>query len=119
MATEGLLADFLREIKQVTFVQKRHEEQLKAKREATITEASRRIEADKDKLPDITMDQSEHANFIPENDEVFDNDLETPEEKPEDQELRDTGGKHLTGELEQGSYPIALYSLGTWSRCQD
>ena len=119
MATEGLLADFLREIKQVTFVQKRHEEQLKAKREATITEASRRIEADKDKLPDITMDQSEHANFIPENDEVFDNDLETPEEKPEDQELRDTGGKHLIGELKYGPCLTAPRSLGTWPRCQD
>ncbi|EJF62368.1 ARM repeat-containing protein [Dichomitus squalens LYAD-421 SS1] len=91
VATESLLADFLREIKEVTVVQKRHEDQLKAKREATITEASRRIEAEKEKLPDITMEHPERAPFISENDDVFDNDLETPDEKPEEQELRDTG----------------------------
>ncbi len=93
MATEGLLADFLREIREVTVVQRRHEEQLRAKREATVTEASRRAEAEKENLPDITMEHHEHATFIPENDEVFDNDLETPEDKQEDQELRDSGGE--------------------------
>ncbi|PIL37367.1 hypothetical protein GSI_01060 [Ganoderma sinense ZZ0214-1] len=91
VATEGLLADFLREIREVTVVQRRHEEQLKAKREATVMEASRRAEAEKEKLPDITMEHHERASFIPENDDVFDNDLETPEEKQEDQELRDSG----------------------------
>ena len=88
-----MLADFLREIREVTIVQRRHEEQLKAKREATVTEASRRAEAEKEKLPDITMEHHERAPFISENDEVFDNDLETPEDKQEEQELRDSGGE--------------------------
>ena len=95
VATEGLLADFLREMRQVTMVQKRQEEQLKAKREATVTEASRRaeLEKEKEKLPDITMEHTERAPFINDiADEVFDNDVETPDDKQSEQELRDTGG---------------------------
>lgn len=97
VATEGLLADFLREIKDVTAIQRRHEEQLKVKREATVTEASRRLEVEKEreKLPEITMDHPERATFISENDEVFDNDLETPDEKHPESELRDTGSKSV------------------------
>ena len=76
-------------------VQKRQEEQLKAKREATVTEASRRaeLEKEKEKLPDITMEHTERAPFINDiADEVFDNDVETPDDKQSEQELRDTGG---------------------------
>ncbi|TFK94207.1 ARM repeat-containing protein [Polyporus arcularius HHB13444] len=92
VATESLLADFLREIREVTLVQKRAEEQFKAKREATVTEQPRRTDAEKDKLPDITMDHdAERAPFLTENDDVFDNDLETPDEKQEEEEVRDTG----------------------------
>ena len=93
VATEGLLADFLRELREVTIVQKRHEEQLKAKREATLTGPPRRTDTEKDKLPDITMDHPERAPFIPENDDVFESDPGTPEEKHSEQELRDAGGK--------------------------
>lgn len=118
MATEGLLADFLREIREVTIVQRRHEEQLRAKREATVTEASRRAEAEKDKLPDITMDHHERATFIPENDDVFDNDLDTPEDKQEDQELRDSGGEPSKS-LNQRRNLLTRHSLGTWSGCTD
>ena len=118
VATEGLLADFLREIREVTIVQRRHEEQLRAKREATVTEASRRAEAEKDKLPDITMDHHERATFIPENDDVFDNDLDTPEDKQEDQELRDSGGK-LFELLNHCRSLLTRHSLGTWSGCTD
>ncbi|RPD66929.1 ARM repeat-containing protein [Lentinus tigrinus ALCF2SS1-7] len=91
VATDSLLADFLREIREVTVVQKRSEEQSKAKREVASAEQARRIDGEKDKLPDITMDHAERAPFLSENDEVFDNDLETPEERQEEQELRDTG----------------------------
>ncbi|KAI0720355.1 ARM repeat-containing protein [Cerioporus squamosus] len=92
VATESLLADFLREIREVTIVQKRAEEQLKAKRENPLTEQPRRADTEKDKLPDITMDHdAERAPFLAENDDVFDNDLETPDEKQEEQEPRDTG----------------------------
>ncbi len=96
VATERLLADFLREIRNVTIVQKQHQEALKAKREANALEASRRPESEKEKLPDITMDHPERATFIDDNDDVFDNDPGTPDEKDTEQEPRDTGGE-LTG----------------------
>ncbi|KAI0774503.1 ARM repeat-containing protein [Fomes fomentarius] len=91
VATERLLADFLREIRNVTIVQKQHQEALKAKREANAVEASRRPENEKEKLPDITMDHPERATFIDDNDDVFDNDPGTPDEKDTEQEPRDTG----------------------------
>ncbi|KAI0375893.1 ARM repeat-containing protein [Pilatotrama ljubarskyi] len=89
VATESLLADFLREIRDVTMVQKRQEEQARARREATITESSRR--ADGEKLPEITMDHPERGAFISEHDDVFDNDLEDNHDRHDDQEIRDTG----------------------------
>ncbi|OBZ70045.1 Protein VAC14 [Grifola frondosa] len=73
VATENILADFLREIRDVTIVQRRHEEQLKNKRDfagADQSQQARRAEGDK--LPDITMAHSERAPFIPEHDDVFD-----------------------------------------------
>ncbi|KAI0776216.1 ARM repeat-containing protein [Trametes elegans] len=91
VATESLLADFLREIRDVTIVQKRQEEQARAKREAAAAESSRRMDSDREKLPDITMDHSERGAFIPEHDDIFDNDLENIDEGHEDQEVRDTG----------------------------
>ncbi|KAH9850815.1 ARM repeat-containing protein [Lenzites betulinus] len=91
VATEGLLADFLREIKDVTLVRKRHEEQAKARREATATESTRRNDADKERLPDITMDHSERGAFIAEQDDVFDNDMENHDDGHEEQEIRETG----------------------------
>ncbi|KAI0722685.1 ARM repeat-containing protein [Earliella scabrosa] len=91
VATEGLLADFLREIKEVTAVQRQHQERLKARREANAAaESTRRAESEKEKLPDITMDHPERATFISENDDVFDNDS-TPDDKESEMELRDTG----------------------------
>ena len=93
VATEGLLADFLREIKEVTAVQRQHQERLKARREANAAaESTRRAESEKEKLPDITMDHPERATFISENDDVFDNDS-TPDDKESEMELRDTGGE--------------------------
>ena len=47
---------------------------------------------EKEKLPEITMDHSERASFIPENDDVFESDPVTPEEKLVEPELRDIGG---------------------------
>ncbi|EGO02004.1 hypothetical protein SERLA73DRAFT_104235 [Serpula lacrymans var. lacrymans S7.3] len=60
VATENLLADFLREIRDVSIVRKRQEEQ--------VHEASeqRRPDSSKGQLPDITMSHSERAVFIPE-----------------------------------------------------
>lgn len=93
VATESLLADFLREIRDVTIVQRRYEEQQKAKREATVTEVTRRAETEKDRLPDITMDHPERETMFGENDEIFDNDLDTPDDKQSNPELRDPGGE--------------------------
>ncbi|KAI0080789.1 ARM repeat-containing protein [Panus rudis PR-1116 ss-1] len=73
IATENLLADFLREIKEVTAVQKRQQEaQLKARREAeTASHLTRRtVDGEGEKLPDITMTHSERAAFIPEHDDT-------------------------------------------------
>ncbi|CAL1700422.1 unnamed protein product [Somion occarium] len=95
IATENLLADFIREIEEVTAVQKRHEEQARAKREAeTASLRTRGGEVEKDKLPDITMAHAERATFIPENDDVstFDNDSDTPiDEKEPELDGRDLG----------------------------
>ncbi|OJT05369.1 Protein VAC14 -like protein [Trametes pubescens] len=91
VATEGLLADFLREIRVVTNVQKRQEEQAKVRREATLAESYRRHEGEKERLPDITMDHPERGAFLTEHDDVFDNDLEHQEDRQEEQEVRETG----------------------------
>ncbi|KAI0751034.1 ARM repeat-containing protein [Daedaleopsis nitida] len=91
VATDHLLGNFLQEIKDVTMVQKQYQERLRAKRESNVAETPRRADMEKDKLPDITMEHPERASFIPENDEVFDNDLETPDDKESEQELRDVG----------------------------
>ncbi|KAI0677307.1 ARM repeat-containing protein [Trametes maxima] len=89
VATEGLLADFLREIRDVTVVQRRQEEQVRVKRETTVTESSRRV--DGEKLPEITMDHPERGAFIPEHDDVFDNDLENHDERHDEPDIRDIG----------------------------
>lgn len=65
MATENLLADFLRKLKNIASVRRRTEEKTKLAREA---EHGRRAEAEKDALPDITMSHPERAAFLPEGD---------------------------------------------------
>ncbi|KAH8096728.1 ARM repeat-containing protein [Cristinia sonorae] len=95
IATENLLGEFLREIRDVTLVQRHHEEELRAKREAEQAEQqARRAEADGGKLPDITMAHSERAAFVPENDDTssFEQDLDTPvDEKEPIPDTRDLG----------------------------
>ena len=97
IATENLLAEFLREIRDITLVQRHHEEDQRAKREAEQAEQqAKRSEADnKEKLPDITMAHTERATFIPEHDDAssFDNDSsdEPLEEKEPEPESRDLG----------------------------
>lgn len=94
MATENLLAAFLHEIREVTVVQRRFEEQMKARREAVLAEQTRRIEgeADKEKLPDSVTTHPESAASVPESEDAISEDnLETVEEKPEDG--RDAGGQ--------------------------
>ena len=91
-----MLSEFLREIRDVTQVQKRHEEELRAAREEDNMEPLRRAEGDRDNLPDITMNHSEKATFIPvpeHPDSPFE-DQDTPmEEKDLAYEERDIGSK--------------------------
>jgi vacuole morphology and inheritance protein 14 len=65
VATEAILAEFLREIRDVTLVRRRFEEQAKARKEKEIVEQTRRPENAQSKLLDIPP---ERAVFIPEND---------------------------------------------------
>jgi vacuole morphology and inheritance protein 14 len=65
VATEILLADFLREIRDVSIVRKRNEEHAKTKKDKEQSEPIRR--ADADKLPDITLSHPERAAFLQEN----------------------------------------------------
>ncbi|THH12251.1 hypothetical protein EW145_g93 [Phellinidium pouzarii] len=63
VATENLLADFLRELRTIAGVQKRTEDKARLLREADAYELGRRPD---DKLPDITMTHPERAAFLPE-----------------------------------------------------
>lgn len=95
IATENLLADFLREIRDVTLVQRHHEDHLRAKRAAEAEHLSRGTDGDKEKLPDITMATSERAAFVPEYDEesVDDASISPFDEKDGDVDERDLGSK--------------------------
>lgn len=92
IATENLLADFQREIREVTVIQRHHEEQSKEKHDGDAEPQGKRSDMDKEKLPDITMASSERATFIPEHDDMsYDNDSDTPiDEKDLDMD-RDVG----------------------------
>jgi vacuole morphology and inheritance protein 14 len=91
IATENLLADFLREIRDVSVVQKRYEEQIRLKREAEIMETIRR-DPKREELPDITAAPAERAAFIPENDVDYSHDIESTHRDEATPETRDTGG---------------------------
>ncbi|KIM46438.1 hypothetical protein M413DRAFT_314769 [Hebeloma cylindrosporum] len=66
VATENLLADFLRELRDVTFVSRQLQQHAKLK---TPTESVRRGEGDGEKLPDLTLENAERALYMLENDE--------------------------------------------------
>ncbi|OCH88327.1 ARM repeat-containing protein [Obba rivulosa] len=93
VATENLLADFLREIRDVTLVQKRNEEQLKSKRATPLVDQPRRADVDKEGLLDITLDHAQPATFMSESEAgTFDDDvIGSPDEKQSDQDGRDAG----------------------------
>lgn len=97
------MADFLREIRDISVL--RH-------RQGEIAESSEQRRAD-EKLPDITLSHSERALFIRENDVAHDHDGELSEQKS-DKDNRSTGG----------AIPATLIlsllmscSLGARSRC--
>ena len=95
MATETLLADFLREIRDVSIVRRRHEEHTKTKKDKEQSEPNRR--PDTDKLPDITLSHPERAAFLQENGAVLSDTEDTgfKDEIKTDVDQRDNGGKKL------------------------
>lgn len=93
VATETLLADFLREIRDVSVVRRRKEEHTKMKKDKEQSEPIRR--PDTDKLPDIYLSHPGRAAFFQENDSVLsdtDEEIGLNEIKAE-VEQRDNGGK--------------------------
>lgn len=99
MATEILLTDFLREIRDVSNVRRKHEEQAKIKKDKELSEPIRRPDPDKEKLPDITLSHPERAAFLQEDDAVFSDTEGEPSVKDEirsDADHRDNGGENRT-----------------------
>lgn len=92
IATENLLADFLREIREVSLSQKRYEEQSKLKRGTHSPENMRATDYEQEKLPDITLSQIERAAFIPENGEdIAPGEEIVPPEDGSEKDYRDNG----------------------------
>jgi len=94
VATETLLADFLREIRDVSIVRKRYEEQAKSKRRE-LAEYTRRPNNAAEKLPDITLPYQERNAFIPENNAGSDYDRNpvVQDDHVSEADYRDTGSE--------------------------
>lgn len=91
VATENLLADFLREIRDVTVVSQQLRQQGKTQTE---TESARRPDGDGERLPDLTLENAERALYMLENDEHSVHSGPRPGgEDAFDVEGRETGGK--------------------------
>ncbi|KAF7290927.1 Heat repeat containing protein [Mycena chlorophos] len=87
VATETLLADFVREIREITIVRKRAEEKARSQRDNSSIPQS---DVD-DRLPDFSVDPSERAVFLPENDGSNWEEAVSKEDAPIDIDYRDTG----------------------------
>jgi vacuole morphology and inheritance protein 14 len=92
VATETLLADFVREIRDVSVVTKRQEEKAKSKRDSSSIRHSDL--GGEDRLPDFSVDHSERAAFIAENDDhsAYGDESALKDDAPTDVDYRDTGG---------------------------
>ncbi|KAJ7498594.1 vacuolar protein 14 C-terminal Fig4p binding-domain-containing protein [Mycena latifolia] len=90
VATETLLADFVREIRDVSVVRKRAEEKAKSQRDSS---SIRRSEPGDDRLPDFSVDQSERSAFIADNDDQsnYGDESALKDDAPTDVDYRDTG----------------------------
>jgi vacuole morphology and inheritance protein 14 len=101
IATENILADFLREIREVSIVRKRYEEQSKYGRESDSPETMRRADYDREKLLEVALSPSEGAVFLTDNEADL-----TPEEEStyrddhvSDKDYRDSGGESFSSGL--------------------
>jgi len=81
------LADFLRELREVTLVSRQFRQQLKAQ---PLVEPNRRTDADGEKLPDLTLENAERALYMLEND---DHSIQSSQRGVEDGFDIDTGGR--------------------------
>jgi vacuole morphology and inheritance protein 14 len=94
VATETLLAEFLREIRDVSIMRKRNEEHAKAKKDKEQSEPTRRPDAEK--LPDINLSHPERAVFLQEDDDAVSDTEEQAGFKDEikaEVDHRDNGGE--------------------------
>jgi vacuole morphology and inheritance protein 14 len=94
VATETLLADFLREIRDVSIVRRRNEDQAKTKKDKEQSEPIRRLDAEK--LPDITLSHPERAAFLQEDDAALSDTEEQAglrDEIKAEADHRDNGGE--------------------------
>lgn len=90
IATDNLLADFLKEIRDIAKVQKHYEEKMKQRE---LEQREQQVRRQDEKLPDITMSHSERAAFISEGEVAYD--VSPREEISQETEyIRDTGGAH-------------------------
>lgn len=92
VATETLLADFLREIRDVSIVRRQLDNQAKAQ---TPAESLRHVDI-QEKLPDLTLEASERAVFINDNDyhSNYDNESATKDDYASTNvDDRDIGGE--------------------------
>jgi len=99
VSTENLLAEFLREVRDIAIAQRRREEKLKQQKESQANSEkgvdSRAQDAEKERLPDITMVVPERGGFINGDDSSV-HDTEHGGTDPgddHDPQERDTGGK--------------------------
>ncbi|KAF7352485.1 Heat repeat containing protein [Mycena venus] len=92
VATETLLADFVREIRDISVVRKRTEEQARSKRDSSSVRHSDFGGGD-DRLGDFSVDHSERSAFIGDNDDhsAYGDESVLKEDAPTDSDYRDTG----------------------------
>ncbi|KAJ8507380.1 hypothetical protein ONZ45_g10243 [Pleurotus djamor] len=90
VATEALLGDFLREIREITLVARQMDERAKNKRDAEKADSQH---VPNDKLFDLTMDGAESSAFLPErgSPNSFDAESAIKDEDASDHVYRDTG----------------------------
>ncbi|ESK95145.1 heat repeat containing protein [Moniliophthora roreri MCA 2997] len=89
IATEILLADFLREIREVSSLRRRMEESRPPKRTGDDGESMQRV--DSEKLSDLNAEHSERAVFLNEKDSHSNYDDSVKEDRVSETDIRDTG----------------------------
>jgi hypothetical protein len=107
VATENILSDFLREIRDVSIVRQRKDEHAE----------SSDLRRSDEKLPDITMSHSERALFIPESDYADHDGEYSLKDEHRLEDYRGTGGRYSSSI----GFIDTHYSRshGPWTGCTD